>query len=158
MIKSGLFAVVLCVVVFMLFRTSDQPTMTEVEPVPRAQLFAQLDPLFAAIEAKSKTTKTVTGTPPYPVAFSFEREQDARLGLTARAGMREVAIRVWLEDGDQPGTTRLNILYEPEAIYSVIDDKNALRALETVLGRIDSQFIEGQRITALFGGHAIPPK
>jgi hypothetical protein len=154
--KMILFAVAIVTITFLLFRTSDEPTVTELEAVPRAQLYARLDPLFAAIEAKARTTQTVTGTPSVPVQFSFERKDQSMLGLSAQGGMRKVSIRLWLEDGERPGETLLKAQFEPEAIFTVEEDKNVLRALESILGKIDDQFIEGQRITALFGGHAKP--
>lgn len=156
MTKMILFAVAVVAITFLLFRTSDEPTVTELEAFPRAQLFARIDPLFTAIEAKSRTTQTVTGTPSVPVHFTFERKADSMLGLTAQGGMRQVAIRIWLEDGPRPGETLLKAQFQPEAIFEAAEDKNVLRALETTLQKIDGQFVEGHRITALFGGRATP--
>lgn len=129
---------------------SEPPTAEALVAAPRAQVFGQLDPLFAAIEAKATTMTTVTGKPPIVVKYTFVREPGEQVGFTAKAGFRTVALKVRLADGDQPGTTKLRIVAEPESLLSSSKKQDALSALTDVLERAEPQFAEGARVNALF--------
>lgn len=146
------FAVVLCAVVFFFFRTpEDAPTAEATVTMPRAQLYAQLDTLYTAIERKSGTATTVAGTPPIPVKFTFERRDGEMLDLTAAAGFRTVELKAWMADGPRPGETVLKVKAEPESMLKRTGDADLQASLQTILERSDAQFIQGHRVTALFG-------
>ena len=145
-------AVILLGVVFYFFRQpADVPTAEETIATPRAQIYAQFDALYAAIEKKSATITTVTGTPPYPVKFQFERRDGESIDMSATAGFRTVRLKVWFADGARPGETVMKVVAEPESMLKKTGDTELQRQVATVLERTDEQFIEGHRIVALFG-------
>ena len=147
-----LLAVVICAVVFYFFRPApDVATAQETIAVPRAQLYAKYDALFAAIERKAATVGTVTGTPPIPVKFSFARHDGEMLDMAGTAGFRTVELKVWLADGARPGETVLNVMASPESMLQKTGDTEVQRQVETILYRVDEQLVEGHRVTALFG-------
>lgn len=149
------FTVLIAVVAILVLRDDRTPTGEEVVAMPRAELYAALADRYARIEAKAATIRTVAGKPPRPVKFTFAKKDGEMLGLTAVTGLREVEVNTWLEDGDRPGETKLRVLFEPASLYEKSGDKTLRRALETTLERVDLQFVEGQRITALFGGTTV---
>ena len=134
-----------------MFRDTSTPTAEQVVAASPAQLYARYDGMLGAIERKAATVTTVTGTPPYPVKFTFARREGRMLDMTGTAGFRTVEVKAWFDDGDRPGETRLKVMFEPESLFAKSGDKELYRALETILQRTDAGFIQGQRITALFG-------
>ena len=135
---------------------AETPTAESVVAMPRAALWAELAPSFASIEGKARHVTTVTGTPPYPVKFGFDRREGEMLALTGTAGFRTVSVKAWLEDGPAPGQTRLKVLFDPESLGAKTGDTDLRYQLRTILEKTDAQFVQGRRITALFGGRATP--
>jgi hypothetical protein len=78
------------------------------------------------------------------------------LDMTGTAGFRTVEVKAWFDDADRPGETKLKVMFEPESLFAKSGDKELHRALETILQRTSVEFVQGQRITALFGGSARP--
>ncbi len=139
----------LCAV--LLLRPDETPTAQTVVAVPRAELYSSLADLYAEIERKSATTQTVTGTPPYPVKFTFSRREGSMLSMTGTAGFRTVSVKAWVEDGDHDGESVLKVQFEPESLLQRSGESDPYRALRKTLHQTSAQFIEGKRITALFG-------
>lgn len=137
--------------------SDDAPAERAVVAAPRAAVYAQLDPLFAAIEAKATTVATVTGTPPIKVHYVFERTPGEVLGFTAKAGFRTVSLKVRLNDGPQPGTTGFAVSAEPASLLSSTGKPDTLSALTDVLSRAEPQFVEGARVKALFDSGLYDP-
>ena len=145
------FALTLCAVVYFFFRPAeDVATAQATVAVPRAQLYARLDTLYTAIEAKSATATTVAGTPPIPVKFSFARRDGEMLDLTATAGFRTIELKTWMVDGARPGETLLKVKADPLSMLKT-RDTDLQNTIETILENSDAQFVRGHRVTALFG-------
>lgn len=146
------FAVTLCAVVYFFFRPAeDVATAQATIAMPRAQLYARLDALYAAIERKSATATTVAGTPPIPVKFTFARRDGEMLDMTATAGFRTVELKAWMADGERPGETLLKVKAEPQSMLKKAGGDDLQNSLLNILENSDTQFVEGHRVTALFG-------
>lgn len=145
------FAVAISLFAIYAFRDTSTPTAEEVVAASPAELYARYDGLLGEIERKAATVTTVTGNPPYPVKFTFARRDGRMLDMTGTAGFRKVEVKAWFDDGDRPGETKLKVMFEPESLFAKSGDKELHRALETILQRTSAEFVQGQRITALFG-------
>lgn len=127
------------------------PSGETLVPMPRAKLWARLSEPFASIEQKAQNVTTVTGTPPVPVKFTFDKQEGKMLDMKGQAGFRSIEVKAWLEDGARPGETRLKVLFDPESLGTKTGDTDQVYQLQTVLDQTNAQFIEGQRIKVLFG-------
>jgi hypothetical protein len=147
-------ALVLCAFFVMGMWNDAQPNAEGVVQRPRAQVYASLARQYAAVEAKAQRTHSVTGDPPVPVAFTFDREDDKMLSLTAKAGWRTIKLKTWLEDGPGPNQTRIKVLFEPESMRerSGAGSGDLAATIETILWRTETQLGDGKRAYALFGG------
>ena len=150
------FAIAISALAIFMFRDNTTPTAEEIVAASPAELYARYDGMLGEIERKAATTTTVTGTPPYPVKFAFARRDGRMLDMTGTAGFRKVEVKAWFDDGDRPGETKLKVMFEPESLFAKSGDKELHRALETILRGTSDQFIQGRRITTLFGGKATP--
>jgi hypothetical protein len=140
---------------YMFARPAEEvPTADVMVAKPRTQLYSELAPLYEAIEQKAAHVTTVTGTPPIPVKFHFAHVDGEMLDLSAVAGFRRVEIKLWMTDGARPGETRLRMMFDPESLIGKSGDPDPVYALRNTLEQVDEQFVEGKRITALFGGRA----
>ena len=74
----------------------------EVVPMARPALYTELDSRVTEIEQAASRHPTATGTPPFPVTFRYDHDQDRHLLIHAQAGYREVSIELWIEDGVDP--------------------------------------------------------
>jgi len=134
------------------FWNDSRPNAEEIVQRPRAEVYARLNDLYGRVERQAAAHPTSTGRPPVPVEFAFEREEGEMLSLIATAGMREIRLTTWLEDGPAPGQTRVRVLFQPESMRQRAGGPTVLGAVETVLWRSQAQLIDGERVAALFGG------
>ena len=123
----------------------------EVVAMPRAQLYAELDAQVAALEQAVTAKPSKTGSPPVPVRFDFEHDQDRHLLIYALAGFREVKLELWLEDGDDPAHTRLSANVAGMSDAEGIEAGNVRFPVQTRLASAITQANDGVRIAALFG-------
>jgi len=145
-------ALTVCAVVYFFFRPAeDIATAQATVAVPRVQLYAQLDALYTAIERKSAMATTVAGTPPIPVKFTFARRDGEMLDLTATAGFRTVELKAWMVDGARPGETVLKVKADPQSMLKKKGGTDLQDSLQAILENSDAQFVQGHRVTALFG-------
>ena len=148
------FAVFVSLCAVLLLRPDEKPTAQAVVQMPPAELYASLAELYGDIERKSASVQTVTGRPPIPVKFSFARSEGEMLSMTGSAGFRSVRVKAWIEDGEHDGESLLKIQAEPESLLRKSGESDPYRALRKILRDTSAQFVEGKRVTALFGGSA----
>lgn len=150
-------AVAFSAIAVLALRPNGTPTAETVVHMPHDQLYASLDKLFSEIERKASRRRTVTGNPPVPVEFTFDREPGKMLSMEGVAGFRTVSIVAWTEEADTADQSLLKVRFEPESILEKSGQKDDLfRALKATLERTSNQFVDGQRITVLFGEGKIP--
>jgi hypothetical protein len=125
--------------------------LEEVVAMPRAQLYAEMDAQVTALEQAVTAKPTKTGTPPVPVKFEFEHDQDRHLRIDAVAGFRTVSLELFFEDGDDPQHTRLSANIAGMSNTEGIEAGNILFPLQTRLTSAIDQANRGVRSAALFG-------
>ncbi len=139
-------------VTYMMMRPSDEPPTDEtMVALPRAQLWAELAKPFASMQQKAEHITTVAGKPPVRVKFTFDRKEGEMLDVQGVAAFRTVEVKAWLEDGARPGETRLQVLFKPASLGSKTGSTDLRYQLRNLLEQGDAQFIEGERVTAMFG-------
>lgn len=120
--KSLVIGAVALSAVAVFVRMDEAPiTAEQVVARPPAQVYAELDMLFGAVERRAASSAPVVGNPPYPVKLTFEREHGRMRGLTAKAGFRSAWIKTWIEPGAAPDETRLKVATEPAAMLGHVD-------------------------------------
>lgn len=118
---------------------------------PPAQVYAELDRLYTAVERRAVGVTPVVGTPPVSVKLTFEREPGEMLGLSAKGGFRDAWLKTWIEPGANPNETRLKVAVWPETMLDRAGMSGVHSAVEAILHRTEAQLTTGKELPALFG-------
>lgn len=130
----------------------DKPVSAEqIVARPPAQVYAELDRLYTAVERRAAGATPIVGKPPVPVKLTFEREPGEMLGLNAKGGLRSAWLKTWIEPGANPGETRLKVAVWPETMLDRAKMGDVHGAVEAVLQQTEAQLGTNREIPALFG-------
>lgn len=130
----------------------DEITAEQIVARPPAQVYAELDRLYKAVEERSASSSSVVGTPPVPVTMTFQRDPGRMLGMEAKGGMRSAWIKTWIEPGSSSDETILKVSVWPETMLERTKMGDVHSAVEAVLHQTADQLGPGTKIAALFGG------